>query len=138
MAHAIFVAEASKRSLAIEIYSGGVYDFSDQPPLTETANTCLAHQTPPAKDTPTWVGQLPLDSIDRFLVMEHSHADVLTSEYGISPERISLLGSFDPNGRGVEIADPFGLGELAYDRSYKLIRDCIHGYLDTMGEPKWF
>jgi len=136
MAHAIFVAEARKRSLAIEVYSGGVYDFSDQPPLTETANICLAHQTPPAKDTPTWVGQLPLDSIDRFLVMEHSHADVLTSEYGISPERISLLGSFDPNGRGVEIADPFGLGELAYDRSYKLIRDCIHGYLDTLGVPK--
>ena len=136
MAHAIFVAEARKRSLAIEVYSGGVYDFSDQPPLTETANTCLAHQTPPAKDTPTWVGQLPLDSIDRFLVMEHSHADVLTSEYGISPERISLLGSFDPNGRGVEIADPFGLGKVAYDRSYKLIRDCIHGYLDTLGGPK--
>jgi len=136
MAHAIFVAEARKRSLAIEVYSGGVYDFSDQPPLTETANTCLAHQTPPAKDTPTWVGQLPLDSIDRFLVMEHSHADVLTSEYGISPERISLLGTFDPNGRGVEIADPFGLGKVAYDRSYKLIRDCIHGYLDTLGGPK--
>ena len=138
MAHAIFVAEARKRSLAIEVYSGGVYDFSDQPALTETSNTCLAHQTPPAKDTPTWVGQLPLDSIDRFLVMEHSHADVLTSEYGISPERISLLGTFDPNGRGVEIADPFGLGKVAYDRSYKLIRDCIHGYMDTMGEPKWF
>jgi len=136
MAHAIFVAEARKRSLAIEVYSGGVYDFSDQPPLTETANTCLAHQTPPAKDTPTWVGQLPLDSIDRFLVMEHSHADVLTSEYGISPERISLLGTFDPNGRGVEIADPFGLGKVAYDRSYKLIRDCILGYLEKMCERK--
>ena len=136
MAHAIFVAEASKRSLAIEVYSGGVYDFSDQPPLTETSNTCLAHQTPPAKETPTWVGQLPLDSIDRFLVMEHSHADVLTSEYGISPERISLLGAFDPHGRGLEIADPFGLGKPAYDRSYKLIRDCILGYLDKMGEPK--
>jgi len=133
MAHAIFVAEARKRSLAIEIYSGGVYDFSDQPPLTETANTCLAHQTPPAKDTPTWVGQLPLDSIDRFLVMEHSHADVLTSEYGISPERISLLGTFDPQRRGVEIADPFGLGRQAYERSYKLIRDCVVGYLETTG-----
>jgi protein-tyrosine-phosphatase len=133
MAHAIFAAEASKRSLAIEVYSGGVYDFSDQPPLTETANTCLTHQTPPAKETPTWVGQLPLDSIERFLVMEHSHAEVLTSEFGISPERISLLGAFDPRGRGAEIADPFGLGKVAYDRSYTLIRDCIVGYLETTG-----
>jgi len=136
MAHAIFVAEASKRSLAIDVYSGGVYDFSDQPPLTETSNTCLAHQTPPAKETPTWVGQLPLDSIERFLVMEHSHADMLTREYGVSPERISLLGAFDPHGRGLEIADPFGLGKPAYDRSYKLIRDCVLGYLDGIGEPK--
>jgi protein-tyrosine-phosphatase len=131
MAHAIFVAEAGKRSLAIEVYSGGVFDFSDQPALTETSDTCFAHQTPPAKETPTWVGQLPLDSIDRFLVMERSHADILTREYGVAPERISLLGTFDPQRRGVEIADPFGLGKRAYDRSYKLIRDCIRGYLDT-------
>jgi len=136
MAHAIFLAEASKRSLAVTIYSGGVFDFSDQPPLTETADTCLAHHTPVAKEKPTWVGQLPLDSIDRFLVMEHSHADLLTNEYGISPERIRLLGTFDPQRRGVEIADPFGLGRQAYDRSYKLIRDCILGYLDTSGELK--
>lgn len=134
MAHAIFVAEARKRSLAVEVYSAGVSDFSDQPPLTETSRTCLAHDTPPAKETPTWAGQLPLDSINRFLVMEHSHADALTSEYGISPERISLLGTFDPQRRGVEIADPFGLGSLAYERSYTLIRDCIVGYLDTTDE----
>jgi protein-tyrosine-phosphatase len=134
MAHAIFVAEARKRSLAIEIYSGGVYDFSDQPALAETADTCLAHNTPPAKETPTWVGQLPIDSIDRFLVMEHSHADILTSEFGIPAERISLLGAFDPQRRDLEIADPFGLGKQAYERSYRLIRDCIVGYLDTSEE----
>lgn len=136
MAHAIFVAEARKRSLAIDVYSGGVSDFSDQPTLTETSDTCLAHNTPPAKETPTWVGELPLESIDRFLVMEHSHANILTSDYGVPPERISLLGMFDPQRRGVEIADPFGLGKLAYDRSYRLIRDCIRGYLDASGELK--
>jgi low molecular weight protein-tyrosine phosphatase len=136
MAHAIFVAEVRKRSLAIEVYSAGVADFSDQPPLTETADTCLAHQTPPVKETPTWVGQLPFKSIDRFLVMEHNHADVLTIEFGISTNRISLLGTFDPQRRGAEIADPFGLGRVAYERSYKLIRDCIVGYLDTVDELK--
>ena len=47
------------------------------------------------------------------------------------PERISLLGTFDPRRRGAEIADPFGLGSLAYERSYQLIRDCVVGYLDT-------
>ena len=134
MAHAIFVAEASKRSLAVEVYSAGVFDFSDQPPLVETSTTCLNHNTPPPKETPTWVGQLPIDSINRFLVMEQDHADRLTSEYGISANRITLLGTFDPQRRGNEIADPFGRDSLVYDRSYQLIRDCIIGYLDTTDE----
>jgi protein-tyrosine phosphatase len=134
MAHAIFVAEARKRALAVEIYSAGVFDFSDQRPLVETSTTCLQYKTPPPKETPTWVRHLPLDSINRFLVMEHDHADVLASEYGISANRISLLGTFDPQHRGAEIADPFGHCSLVYERSYKLIRDCIIGYLDTTSE----
>ena len=134
MAHAIFVAEAKKRSLEVEVYSAGVFDFSDQAPLVETSLTCLQHNTPPPKETPTWVRELPLDSINRFLVMEYDHADVLTGEYGISSNRISLLGTFDPQRRGAEIADPFSHGSQVYDRSYKLIRDCIIGYLDTTDE----
>jgi len=136
MAHAIFVAEARKRSLAVEVYSAGVLDFSDAPMLVETSTTCLHHNTPPPKEAPTWVGQLPLDSIDRFLVMEQDHAEALRSEYGVSPDRISLLGTFDPRQRGVEIADPFGQGSLVYERSYQLIRDCIIGYLETTDELK--
>ncbi len=136
MAHAIFVAEARKRSLSIEVYSAGVFDFSDAPPLDETTRTCVQHKTPPPRESPTWVGQLPLDSINRFLVMEHYHAEVLTSDFGISPNRISLLGTFDPQQRAAEIADPFGQGSLVYERSYQLIRDCIIGYLDTTDELK--
>jgi len=136
MAHAIFVAEAGKRSLSIEVYSAGVFDFSDAPPLAETTITCVRHNTPPPRETPTWVAQLPLDSINRFLVMEHYHAEVLTSDFGISPNRISLLGTFDPQQRAAEIADPFGQGSLVYERSYQLIRDCIIGYLDATDELK--
>jgi len=136
MAHAIFVAEARKRSLAVTVYSAGVIDFSDEPPLDETSMTCLRHNTPPPKETPTWVGQLPLDSINSFLVMEHDHAAALKCEFGISPERISLLGTFDPQQRGAEIADPFGQGSLVYERSYQLIRDCILGYLDANDDLK--
>ena len=135
MAHAIFVDEARKRSLAVEVYSAGVIDFSDQPPLSETSKTCLHHNTPPPKLTPTFVRELPLDSIRRFLVMETEHAETLTREFGIAPDRISLLGSFDPKNRGAEIADPFfSYSELVYDRSYQQIRDCIIGYLDTTDE----
>ena len=137
MAHAIFLDEARKRSLTVEVYSAGVIDFSDQPLVDETSLTCLNHNTPPPKETPTWVGELPLESIRRFLVMERDHAETLTREFGISPARISLLGSFDPQKRGAEIADPFfSHSEVVYERSYILIRDCIIGYLDTTDELK--
>ena len=134
MAHAIFVDEVKKRSLTITVYSAGVLDFSDEPQLVETSLTCLQHNTPPPESAPTWVRQLPLDSIDRFLVMENDHASLLISDYGISPDRISLLGAFDPQQRGVEIADPFGQGSKVYEHSYNLIRDCIRGYLDGTNE----
>jgi protein-tyrosine-phosphatase len=133
MAHAILIDEARKRSLSIEIYSAGIRDFSDQPPLIETSSTCLHYNTPPPKVRPTWVGELPLRSIDRFLVMEQVHADALQSEFGIPVERISLLGDFDPKHRGTEIDDPyFSYSEKIYRGSYELIRDCIVEYLETI------
>lgn len=135
MAHAILVDEAQKRSLPINIYSAGVLDFSDQPPLTETSSTCLHYNTPPPKQTPTWAAQLPLASIDRFLVMEQNHAEALQNQFGVSPDRIKLLGTFDPKHRGAEISDPFfSYSEQVYRRSYQLIRECIIGYLETSPE----
>ena len=135
MAHAILVDEARKRSLALDIYSAGVIDFSDQPPLVETSRTCLHYNTPAPKQTPTFAAELPLDTIDRFLVMEQRHADALRHQFGVSADRISLLGTFDPKRRGAEIEDPFfSYSEEVYRSSYGLIRDCIVGYLDTADE----
>jgi protein-tyrosine-phosphatase len=135
MAHAILTDEALKRSLDIEIYSAGILDFSDQPPLDETSRTCLYFKTTPPKLTPTWVAELPLASIDRFLVMEQNHADALENQFGISAHRITLLGSFDPKQRGAEIPDPFfSYSEEVYRNSYRLIRECIIEYLTTAGE----
>jgi len=135
MAHAILVAEAEKRSLPLNIYSAGILDFSDQPPLTETSSTCLHYHTPPPKQTPTWAGQLPLASIDRFLVMEQNHAEALQNQFGVATDRIKLLGTFDPKNRGAEISDPFfSYSEEVYRSSYRQIRDCIIGYLETAPE----
>ena len=135
MAHAILIDEARKRSLSIDIYSAGILDFSDDPPLDETSRTCLYFNTPSPKSTPTFVGQLPITSIDRFLVMEQRHADALESEFGVSPDRITLLGELDPRQRGAEISDPyFSFSEEIYRRSYCLIRECIIEYLNTADE----
>jgi protein-tyrosine-phosphatase len=135
MAHAILVDEARKRSIALEIFSAGTLDFSDQPPLIETTTTCLHYHTPVPKQTPTWAAQLPLGKIDRFLVMEQRHADALRDQFGVSPDRISLLGTFDPQRRGAEIEDPFfSYSEEVYRSSYRQIRDCIVEYLESAAE----
>jgi len=132
MAHAILIDEARKRSLPLEVYSAGIADFSAEPPLIETTRTCLHYHTPVPKQTPTWVAELPLNSINLFLVMEQHHAEALQKQFGISAECISLLGTFDPQRRGDEIADPFfSYSEEVYRNSYRLIRDCITGFLDT-------
>lgn len=131
MAHAILVAEVGKRSLPIEVYSAGVFDFRGAPPIDETTATCALHNTPAPAEVATWVGDLPLDSIKRFLVMEQHHADVLMCNFDIPQERVSLLGEFDPQQRGVEIDDPYSQGSPVYEECYGQIRDCIIGYLDT-------
>ena len=137
MAHAIFVDEARKRSLSVEVYSAGVIDFSDQPLVDQTSRTCLRYNTPSPKKSPTFAGRLPLARIKRFLVMEIGHAEVLANQFGISPDRISLLGTFDPRKRGAEIDDPFfSYSDAVYQRCYEHIRDCIVGYLDTTHDLK--
>jgi protein-tyrosine-phosphatase len=132
MAHAICVAELARRNLAIEVYSAGVCDFTDLPPVYETINTCRNHNTPVAKEESTFVASLRLDKIDRFLAMEQHHADALIVQFGVSADRVSLLAEFDPQDRGRNIADPIGQGSAVYEKCYRQIRECIINYLDTI------
>jgi hypothetical protein len=67
--------------------------------------------------------------------MEQNHLDALENQFGISADRIALLGSFDPKQRGAEIPDPFfSFSEEVYRSSYLRIRDCIIEYLNTANE----
>lgn len=134
MAHAIFLAETRRRQLTVDVYSAGVFDFRGASAIRETTATCELNKTPAPQEIATWVRDLPLQSIKRFLVMERLHADVLRREYAISPDRVSLLGEFDPQNRGPEIDDPFGQSDAVYQQAYDLILDCIVNYLDTTDE----
>ena len=134
MAHAIFVSEIEKRGLPVDVYSAGVFDFRGAPAIDDTTRTCARHNTPAPGEVATWVRDLPLHSITRFLVMEQLHEDLLIGAYGVSPERVSLLGEFDPVQRSVEIDDPFSQGSVVYEECYWQIRDCIVNYLETTDE----
>ena len=71
----------------------------------------------------------------RFLVsLSSSIVTILATDYGIAPERISLLGSFDLKAGGDEIEDPINQDSVEFDRCYARLRDCIVHYLDTTTE----
>ncbi|HEY6231726.1 MAG TPA: hypothetical protein VIW64_10705 [Pyrinomonadaceae bacterium] len=133
MAHAILLAEAASRKLKLKVYSGGVCDFRGSPPVDDTTATCELKKTPAPESVANWVGDLPLASINHFLVMEQFHADMLTHKFGVPRDRVLLLGKFDPHHRGSEIDDPYGCGSAVYEESYEQIRDCIVGYLESDG-----
>ncbi len=134
MAHAIFVSEVEKRKLPVKVYSAGVLDFRGAPAIDDTTRTCEQHKTPAPREVATWVRDLPLESITRFLVMEQFHADSLIRNFGIGSDRVSLLGEFDPRQRGLEIDDPYSESSAVYEECYGQIRDCIVSYLDQTHE----
>ncbi len=134
MAHAIAVPELASRGWPVAVFSAGTMDCSATPTAIPTWLTCCQNNTPPQKDVSTFVRELPMSSIYRFFVMERQHHECLVTHYGVSPERISFLGSFDPKRRGDEIEDPMNQGSVVFDRCYTLIRDCIIHYLDTTTE----
>ncbi len=137
MGHAICVPEIARRGWEVEILSAGTMDFTGTPPARATWFTCCQNNTPPRKEGSTFVRDLPLANIDRFFVMEHVHAATLIDEYGVPPERVSLLGTFDPESREPEVEDPIGLGKVEFDQCYARIRRCVLHYLETTTEiPK--
>jgi len=130
MAHAIAVAEARKRNFAVNVLSAGVIDFGGALAVREARLVCDRHQTPMPKFISTCITGLDLSAAARVLVMEQLHIEALVA-HGLSRERISLLGEFDPQNRGPEIEDPMGQDISAFEQCYTRLRDCILHYLET-------
>src|SRR5436190_6022775 len=95
MAHAIFAAEAKRRKLPVNVVSAGTVDFRGAMAVMEARLICDRYQTPMPKFISTCVTGVDLSNAMRVFVMEHNHTDSLIAR-GISPDRISLLGEFNP------------------------------------------
>jgi protein-tyrosine phosphatase len=130
MAHAIFAAEAKRRNLPVDVLSAGTIDFGGALAVREARLLCDGYNTPMPKFISTCVTNVDLSGATRVFVMERNHVETLLTR-GISPDRISLLGEFDPQSRGAEIEDPIGQDPEAFERCYNRLRECIVHYLDT-------
>ena len=132
MAHAIFAAEAARRGLPVRVLSAGVVPgFEGMLAIREARLVCDRRQTPMPKFISTHISVTDLTEARRLFVMERDHVNAVSAHARLLPDRVSLLGDFDPQQRGAEIEDPMGQETSAFDRCYERLRECIVHYLDT-------
>jgi protein-tyrosine-phosphatase len=133
MAHAIFVAEAAKRGLSVDVTSAGIFDFDGISATEEAQLVCKRHNTPMQKLEATHISRVEVSKANRIFAMQGSHVIALVAA-GVPAERITLLGGLDPKKRGNEIDDPMGLDADAFEQCYERLRDCIVHYLDNTND----
>lgn len=131
MAHAICAAEVARRGLKITVISAGLADFEGTLVAENARLTCQKHQTWLPKFAATYIGNVDLNGVTRAFVMEKRHVPLLLRHSSLTEDQVSLLGEFDPRGRGAEIEDPMGEDIGAFERCYERLRDCIGHYLET-------
>jgi len=136
MAEAILTAEAASRELKITVWSAGTWDFEGEWAAMDARLTCERHHTPMPKLLSTHLANVDLSDATRVFVMERKHIEKVLAETALPPERVSLLGEFDPEKEGEEIKDPIGKGEAAFEDCYARLRSCIIHYLETTDDFK--
>src|SRR6266576_3605016 len=79
----------------------------------------------------TYLPKVDLSDATRILVMERGHIPQVLAATRAPPERISLLGAFDPEQGDEEIEDPIGKDPAAFEACYARMQNCIFHSLDT-------
>ncbi|MFQ3671233.1 MAG: hypothetical protein SNJ84_07220, partial [Verrucomicrobiia bacterium] len=129
MAHAICLARCAELSLPINVFSAGLLDYTGQYLVENAWLVCCKNGTPPAKSTSTFIRDLPIAQMDRFLVMEHRHQAILQEDYRMAPGIIGLLGAYDVNNKDHEIKDPIGRAPIEFEKCYSRLSLCVNNML---------
>ncbi|MBR4801005.1 MAG: hypothetical protein IK048_04995 [Clostridia bacterium] len=114
MAMFMLRAELEKRGIiGIDVDSAGT--MRHEKPMTANAiNALKNHGVPLQAYTSKFVDKTIFDSADVVFVMTNSHTLVLNALYG-KQEKVKEIAKFS----GREVADPYGLGDEAYERAYQ-------------------
>src|SRR5689334_4772683 len=97
MAQAIFAAESKRRGLAVRALSAGLSaDFEGMMVIRAARLMCDKYHTPMPQFVATYFPNIDLSHTARIFVMERSHVPLLLTETSLAPERVCLLGEFDP------------------------------------------
>jgi protein-tyrosine-phosphatase len=132
MAHAIVTGEVARRGLKVRVLSAGVSTgFEGMLAAREARLACDRHKTAMPKFIGTHISNTDVSICQRLFVMERAQIAAVSTYTTLPTERITLLGEYNPQRRGLEIEDPMGHDRAAFDRCYAQLRDCIVHYPDT-------
>jgi protein-tyrosine phosphatase len=131
MAHAIFVSELQRRKLAVSVLGAGILDMEGMQAAQYSQVACAQYATPLPKLESVYYKTVDLQRAVRVFGMEERHLFILARDAGVQDARLSLLGEFDPQGRGAQIKDPMGGTLEQHLACYRQLRDCIVHYLNT-------
>lgn len=75
-----------------------------------------------------------INESDLILVMDSSnHQNVLSMTEPESHEKIFYLRDFDSSGDGLEVPDPYGLGDDAFELVLEMVERSVDGLLNALG-----
>jgi protein-tyrosine phosphatase len=131
MAHAIFVSELQRRRLTVNVLGAGILDMEGMQAAPYSQVACEQYATPLPKLESVYYKTVDLQSAVRVFGMEERHLIILERDAEVPAARLSLLGEFDPQGRGAQIRDPMGGTLEQHLACYRQLRDCIVHYLNT-------
>lgn len=135
IAHAVLEALAERAGRDVEVFSAGIMDFTGTFPAEAAWITCLQRGTPIVDVVSTYAGDLDLESMDWILGMEQRHLAWLAKRALPAAVSVALLGRFDPERPGAEVADPINKGLPAFESCYTQIDRCVRGFLEETRDP---
>ncbi len=124
MAEAIFNKLADENSLNIIAESFGIATATGTP-VSENSVTVMSELgIDISKMTATSVNDVSLDDFSYFYCMSHTHSAMLQSFFGVSSEKVTVLG----------VSDPFGGAVAVYrecrNEIYNSVKEIIKSYED--------
>ncbi|MBQ9276023.1 MAG: hypothetical protein IJ226_00325, partial [Clostridia bacterium] len=117
---------ASRCEDRIEVDSAGT--MRHEKPMTPLAKSVLdRHNVAREEYISKFVDKPLYDGADYIFVMTEAHKIMLSALYGKS-EKVMLMSDF----LGHEVADPYGLGEAAYEAAYQDLETAIPQIADFL------
>ncbi len=131
MAMFMLRAEISSRKIdGIDVDSAGT--MRHEKPMTPLAKGVLdSHKVEREEYVSKFVDKQTFDSADYIFVMTEAHKIMLSALYGKS-EKVMQISDF----LGHEVADPYGLGEDAYETAYRDLKTAIPKIADFLQNKK--